>query len=68
MSYYSWTWNAIHLKGDGEDNITEAEVHHNHIYQAYQIGYGYGISIWRGFGDIHHNYFNDTRQSVNGFG
>jgi hypothetical protein len=66
--FYGWTWNAVHLKGEGEDTVTNAEVHHNHIHKSYQIGYGYGVDIWRGFGDIHHNYFEETRHSIVGFG
>ena len=63
-----WTWSAVHLKGDGEDGITNAEIHHNRIYKSYQIGYGYGVNIWRGFGNIHHNYFDETRHSIVGHG
>jgi hypothetical protein len=66
--FYGWTWNAVHLKGEGEDTVTNAEVHHNHIHKSYQIGYGYGVDVWRGFGDIHHNYFEETRHSIVGFG
>lgn len=65
---YGWTWTAVHLKGDGEDTVTEAEVHHNHLHESYQIGYGYAITLWRGFGDIHHNYFDETRHAVVGYG
>lgn len=66
---FGWTWNAIHLRGDNQESIvTEAEVHHNHIHKSYQIGYGYGIGVWRGFGHIHHNYLNETRHAINGFG
>lgn len=65
---WGWTWNAVHLKGYGEDTITNAAVHHNHIHKSYQLGYGYGISIWRGFGEIHHNYFDETRRVVAGYG
>ncbi|MFC7007373.1 right-handed parallel beta-helix repeat-containing protein [Halalkalicoccus salilacus] len=66
--FFGWTWNAIHLKGDGESTVTEAEVHHNHIHKSYQLGYGYGIAIRRGFGEIHHNYFDETRHAVGGYG
>ena len=66
--FWGWTWNAVHLRGEGEDTVTEGEIHHNHIHQAYQIGYGSGIDHWRGFGDIHHNYFNETRHAIAGFG
>lgn len=66
---FGWTWNAVHLRGDNEDEIvTEAEVHHNHIHRSYQIGYGYGVEVWRGFGHVYNNYFNETRHSINGFG
>lgn len=65
---WGWTWTGVHLKGDGEDTITAADVHHNHLHQAYQLGYGYAINLWRGFGDIHHNYFDETRHAVAGYG
>ncbi|WP_336343357.1 hypothetical protein [Halalkalicoccus ordinarius] len=65
---FGWTWNAVHLKGDGESTVTEAEVHHNHIHKSYQLGYGYGITIRRGFGEIHHNYFDETRHTIAGYG
>lgn len=66
---FGWTWNALHLRGDNQESIvTEAEVHHNHIHRSYQIGYGYGVEVWRGFGHVHHNYFDETRHSINGFG
>ena len=65
---WGWTWNAVHLKGDGEDTITEAEIHHNHFHKSYQIGYGYAVDIWRGFGQIHHNYFDEARHSIDGYG
>ncbi|WP_336344820.1 hypothetical protein [Halalkalicoccus ordinarius] len=65
---FGWTWNTVHLKGDGEGTVTEAEVHHNHIHKSYQRGYGYGITIRRGFGEIHHNYFDETRHTIAGYG
>ncbi|MFC7008593.1 hypothetical protein [Halalkalicoccus salilacus] len=66
---FGWTWNAIHVRGDNQESIvTEAEVHHNHIHKSYQLGYGYGVGVWRGFGHIHHNYLNETRHAINGFG
>ncbi|WP_336343383.1 hypothetical protein [Halalkalicoccus ordinarius] len=65
---WGWTWNAIHLRGEGEEMITEAEVHHNHVHQSYQLGYGYGVAIWRGFGEIHDNYFDEVRRSISGYG
>lgn len=66
--FFGWTWNAVHLKGNGESTITEAEIHHNHIHKSYQLGYGYGINIRRGFGEIHHNYFDETRHAIGGYG
>ena len=65
---WGWTWNAVHLKGDGREVRTDARIHHNHIHKSYQIGYGYGVNIWRGFGHIHHNYFNEARHAIDGFG
>ena len=65
---FGWTWNAIHLKGDGESTVTDAEVHHNHIHKSYQLGYGYGINIRRGVGEIHHNYFDEARHAIAGYG
>lgn len=65
---WGWPWTAIHLKGNGEDIITEGDIHHNYIHKSYQIGYGYAVSIWRGFGNIHHNYIDETRHAINGYG
>lgn len=65
---WGWTWNAVHLKGNGIDVRTDARIHHNHVHKSYQIGYGYGISTWRGFGHIHHNYFDEARHAIDGYG
>lgn len=69
---WGWTWNAIHVKGRGSgtriDQLTDAEIHHNHLHRSLQIGYGYGLSIWRGLANIHHNYCNEHRHSITLFG
>lgn len=65
---YGWTWNAVHVKGRGREVFTDAEIHHNHIHKSYQIGYGYGVDVWTGFAHIHHNYFDETRHAIDGFG
>lgn len=65
---YGWTWNAVHVKGNGTRTRTEAEVHHNHIHKSYQLGYGYGVDVWRGFAHIYHNYFDECRHAVDGYG
>ena len=66
---FGFTWNGVHIRGNSASNrFTHAAVHHCHLHKSYQIGYGYGVDVWRGVGDIHHNYFNEHRHSIDGFG
>lgn len=62
-----WTWNGVHVKGRSP-RVTHAEVDHCVMDKSLQIGYGYNVDVWRGFADIHHNYFNEARGAIDGFG
>lgn len=64
---WGWPWTCVHLKGR-DSRITYGEVDHCLQYRSPQIGYGYGTDVWRGVGNIHHNYFNEVRGAIDGFG
>jgi hypothetical protein len=64
---WGFPWNSIHGHGTAS-RIATANIHHNHLYRNYQIGYGYGVDFWRGWGHVHHNYLNGQRHSIDGFG
>lgn len=64
---WGFPWNQVHLKGR-PGRITNAEVDHCMLWRGKQIGYGYGVDVWRGMGRLHHNYYNEFRGSVDGFG
>lgn len=56
------------MRFGGRSYTPEARVHHNALHSSYQIGMGYALDITNGFCHVHHNYMNDTRHSVNGYG
>lgn len=63
------SWNDVHALGyHPTDRVAEIEVHHCISRDSWQLGYGYGVDIWSGFAHVHHNYFNNHRHCVDGFG
>ena len=67
MEIFGTPWNCVHVHGTSSRQAT-ADVHHNHLHKTLQLGYGYGVDFWRGWGHVHHNYFNRNRHSIDGFG
>lgn len=67
MEIYGTPWNCVHVHGTASRRAT-ANIHHNHMHKTLQLGYGYGVDFWRGWGHVHNNYFNANRHSIDGYG
>lgn len=63
---YGWPFCGFAL---GARNVAPGhEIDYNHFHDNLMEGLGYGVELYNGFHQIHHNYFDRCRHAIAGFG